>query len=165
MQTKNIVQASANVIRITNLQTGDLYKRFDDSQYSRDVKFGFVRNVYNDGEKTYIEAVEYKKSYRDIEANIYIIRGDNDVSIFPATIGEVENEFKDALVNIQKAITDKREEIKKLEQALETTQQLVSGELQAKLSTPTFKEMTQAEFNEKIRIQEAKKIEASNTDF
>ena len=31
MQTKNIVQASANVIRITNLHQGDIYKRFDNS--------------------------------------------------------------------------------------------------------------------------------------
>lgn len=66
MQTKNIVQASANVIRIVNLQKGDIYKRFDDSSYTRDVKYGIVRNVYNNGENTYIEAVEYKKSYREM---------------------------------------------------------------------------------------------------
>jgi hypothetical protein len=65
-----------------------LYKRFDDSSYSKDVKFGIVKSVYNDGEKTYVEAVEYKKSYKDPEASIYIIRGDNDVSIFPASLEE-----------------------------------------------------------------------------
>lgn len=156
MQTKNIVQASANVIRITNLQQGDIYKRFEDSTYSKSVMFGIVKNIYNDGEKTYVEAVEYKKSYRDLEASIYVIRGDNDVSIFPATLEEIKDEFESALGTIEKGISDKQEEIKKMEIALETTKQLISGELQSKLQTPTFKEITQAEFNQKM-------IERSNS--
>lgn len=155
MQTRNIVQASANVIRITNLVQGDIYKRFDDSSYSKDVKFGIVKNVYNDGEKTYVEAVEYKKSYRELEASIYVIRGDNDVSIFPATLEEIQAEFGDALTGIKKNIDDKKEELRKLEAALITTEQLVSGELQLKLQTPTFREVTQAEYNQKVREREA----------
>jgi hypothetical protein len=149
MQTKQIVQASANVIRITNLAQGDIYKRFDDSSYSKDVKYGIVKNIYNDGEKTYVEAVEYKKSYNDLEASVYIIRGDNDVSIFPATLEEIEMEFSDAQKGIERKIQEKQEEIRKLTGALETTQMLISGELQKKLQTPTFKEMAQAEFNQK----------------
>lgn len=159
MQTKNIIQASANVIRITNLQQGDIYKRFDDSSYSNDVKYGIVRAVYNDGEKTYVEAVEYKKSYRDLEASIYVIRGDNDVSIFPATIEEIQEEFEDALSGIESAIADKKEEIKKLEAAADTTRQLVSGELQQKLQAPLFKEMTQAEYNQKVRERETRLLD------
>lgn len=141
------------------MAAGDIYKRFDDSSYSKDVKYGIVKNVYNDGEKTYVEAVEYKKSYRDLDASIYVIRGDNDVSIFPATIDEIKEEFGTALTGIKDAIEAKREEIKKLEIALETTEQLVSGELQAKLQTPTFKEFTQAEFNQKLREREALSLE------
>lgn len=147
MQTKQIVQASANVIRITNLERGDIYKRFDDTSYSKDVKYGIVRAIYNDGEKTYVEAVEYKKSYQDLEASLYIIRGDNDVSIFPATIEEIQEEFETAAIGIGNAIEGKKEEIRKLEKALDTTNKLVSGELQKELKTPTFKEMTQVEYN------------------
>ena len=157
MQTKSIVQASANVIRVTNLPRGDIYKRFNDSSYSKDVKLGIVRNIYNDGESTYVEAVKYKKSYRDLEASIYVIRGDNDVSIFSATIEEIQEEFSDAdaEAGIIKSIADKSEEVRKLEQALETTQQLINGKLQQKPQTPTFKEVTQAEFNQKVREREA----------
>ena len=157
MQTKNILQASANVIRVTNLPRGDIYKRFNDSSYSKDVKLGIVRNIYNDGESTYVEAVKYKKSYRDLEASIYVIRGDNDVSIFSATIEEIQEEFSDAdaEAGIIKSIADKSEEVRKLEQALETTQQLINGKLQQKPQTPTFKEVTQAEFNQKVREREA----------
>lgn len=159
MQTKNIVQASANVIRIINLKQGDIYKRFDDSSYSKDVKYGIVKNIYNDGEKTFIEAVEYKKSYSDLEASIYVIRGDNDVSIFPATLEEIKDEFQTSLTGIEKKIQDKKEEIAKLEGALETTKQLVSGELQLKLQAPTFKEITQSEYNQKIRERDQMVLE------
>jgi hypothetical protein len=154
MQTKNIVQASANVVRITNLSQGDIYKRFDDSSYSKSTYFGIVKAIYNDGEKTYVESVEYKKSYRDLEASIYVMRGDNDVSIFPATIEEIQDEFGDSLKGIEKAIVDKNEELRKLESALETTKALISGELQKKMQTPMFKEFTQAEFNLKLRERE-----------
>lgn len=159
MQTKNIVQASAKVVRITNLNCGDIYKRFEDSTFSKETKYGIVKAIYNDGEKTYVEAVEYKKSYRDLEASIYVMRGDNDVAIFPATLEEIKEEFSAAKEGIEKSIINKREEIAKLEQALDTTTQLISGELQKNLQEPTFKEMTQAEYNQKIREREQRAIE------
>lgn len=154
MQTKSIVQTSANVIRITNLGIGDLYKRFDDSSYSRSTYYGIVRNIYNDGEKTYVEATEYKYSYGDISAELYVIRGDLDVSIFPANIEEIEKEFANAKSSLAKKINEKHEEIAKLEKALSTTEALLSGTLQAELRTPIFKEMTQAEYNEILRQRE-----------
>ena len=47
------------------------------------------------------------------------------------------------------AIEDKKEEIAKLEKALDTTNKLVSDELQRELQTPLYKVMTQAEYNQK----------------
>lgn len=159
MQTKNIVQALANVIRITNLAQGDIYKRFDDSTYSKSIYYVIVKAIYNYGEKTYVEAVEYKKSYSDLEASIYVIRGDNDVSIFPANLDEIKDEFESCAKNIEKKISEKREELQKLEGALDTTEKLISGELQKTLQTPVFKEFTQAEFNQKMRDREALVLE------
>lgn len=149
MQTKNIVQASANVIRITNLQRGDIYKRFEDSSYDSGYKYGIVKNVYNNGDTTFIEAIEYKKSYRELTASIKIIKGAEDVAIFPTTIEEITEEFGTAETDLKKQISDKKEELEKLEVALETATKLISGQLQAELQTPSFKEMTQGEFNKK----------------
>ena len=56
MQTKQIVQSSANVIRITKLVKGDIYKRFE--QNSDDTYFGIVTDVLNDGINTIITATE-----------------------------------------------------------------------------------------------------------
>ena len=146
MHTKQIIQASANVIRITNLRKGDVYKRIDDSSYGDKVHYGVVLNLYNNGEKTYIETIEYKAGYSDITAERKVIGGEDDVEIFPASITEIEENFGSAIRSIEKKIADKHEEIRKLEGALEAGRELASGEMQRKLSEPEFKEMTQREF-------------------
>ena len=158
MQTQSIVQTSANVIRITNLKKGDIYKRFDDSSYSKSTFYGIVRNIYNNGDKTFIEATEYKYSYGDITAELYIIRGDNDVAIFPATLEEIQGEFENAERSLVKKIEEKKEETKKLEKALETTLALTSGELQKEIQTPEFKEISQVDYNQ-ILIERSRKVE------
>ena len=165
MQTKQIVQASANVIRIVNLSKGDLYKRFEDSSYSDKLRYGVVRNIYNDGETTFVESTEYEYKYGEVKANLYIMRGDKDVSIFPATLEELQFEFEGAESRIKEDIQNKKKELAEKEQALIVTQKLISGELQKQIQSAEFKEMTQAEYNEKIRIQEAKKLEATSVSF
>lgn len=146
MQTKQIIQTSANVIHITNLKKGDVYKRIDDQAYSDKVRYGVVVNLYNNGEKTYLEAIEYKVGYSEITADRQIIGGETDVSIFPATVAEIEEHFSSAIHSIEKKIEDKKEEIGKLHSALSAGREFVSGEMQKKLSEPQFKELTQREY-------------------
>ena len=149
MQTKQIIQQSANVIRIIKLSKGDIYKRYDTNSYSDKILFGVVQDVKNDGENTFIEAVEYKYSYSELEADIKVFSGDSDVSIFPATLDEIKEKFESCVRNTQRNIEGKQEEIAKLEKALDTTKKLVSGELTKELKTPEFKELPQNEYNAK----------------
>lgn len=165
MKTQQIVQASANVIRIVQLKKGDLYKRFDDSSYSDKMKYGIVRNIYNDGEVTYVESTEYEYSFGDLKASLYIMRGDKDVSIFPASLDELEIEFENAETHIESEIKKKEKEIEEKRKALATTRMLISGELQKQIQSVEFKEMTQSEFNEKKMIAEQKKLQVSDSDF
>jgi hypothetical protein len=115
----------------------------------------FSRKISRSFSRLTTPAPDPARPQRDPEASIYVIRGDNDVSIFSAAIEEIQEEFSDAEAGIIKSIADKSEEVRKLEQALETTQQLINGKLQQKPQTPTFKEVTQAEFNQKVREREA----------
>jgi len=149
MQTKQIVQASANVIRITNIQKGNLYKRFDESgDYTY---FGIVTDVLNDGNNTIITSTEYRKSWGDMNVENKVIRGEKDFIIFPAVLEDFELEFQDVISKKEREIQNKKEEIIKAEKTIEITRKLLSGELQKELSTPEFKEMTQVEFNEKLK--------------
>lgn len=89
MQTKQIIQTSANVIRITTITKGNVYKRFDDN-YSW---FGVVKGVFNDGINTIVEATEYRSGWSGIEVKEQIIKGDKDYVIFPASLDDFKSEF------------------------------------------------------------------------
>ena len=160
MQTKSIVQASANVIRIVSLQKGDIYKRYESSSFGDDkVTFGIVRDVVNNGDNTFIEATEFEVSYSEMKAKTKIFSGEKDISIFPASIEEIEEDFTCCRDKVIKDIAENENKIVELRKALVTTEALLSGELQKELRTPDFKEMTQPEFN-------AKKIASqNNTEF
>lgn len=149
MQTKQIVQASANVIRITNVQKGNLYKRFDDSgDYTY---YGIVTDVLNDGINTVITATEYRRSWSSMDVENKVIRGEKEFVIFPATLEEFQDEFKTVVERKQKDIEDYQQKIIEAEKTIEITKRLISGELQKELSIPKFKEMSQVEFNEKLQ--------------
>lgn len=157
MKTNSIIQSVANVVRITQLKKGDVYKRLTDSSYDSDkIQYGVVVDILNDGEKTFIEAIEYKKSYSDIEATIKIHRGNDDISIFPVELDEVEKYLQGSIESIEKKIEEKKKELYQLSEGLGRARQFVSGELSKKLTMPDFKEMSQSEYNEQKRIKEAK---------
>ena len=116
MQTQQIIQASANVIRITKLVKGNIYKRFEDG--SDRTYYGIVTDVLNDGINSIITATEYRKSWRDIEVEMKVIKGNKDVVLFPATIDELQMEFD--------SVGRMREDFVRQVLSLNTTHQLLS---------------------------------------
>jgi hypothetical protein len=155
MQTKNLIQTSANVIRVINLKVGDVYKRFDDSSYSRSTYYGIVKGINNNGEQTFLETIEYKKEYSTINADMKIYRGDEDLAIFPTTIDEIKDEFESVVKSLEKEIIKKQEEIDSKRKCIVETELLLSGELQNKLQSADFKSMTQAEYIEMKQKRES----------
>lgn len=158
MQTQQLVQTSANVIRIVNLKPGDLYKRYSDSSYDSSVYYGIVKSIDNNGEQTFIHAIEYKKSYSTISADMYIIRGDKDVALFPATIADIEAEFGNVVRSCEKDIETLKKQITDKERIIEDATALLNGTLALSLQTPEYREITQAEYAQK-------KLLASQTEF
>jgi hypothetical protein len=151
MQTKQLVQASANVIRITKIEKGDIYKRFSDDN-NDDTKFGIVRNVYNDGENTVIEATEYSVSWRDMNVKNVVLRDKNDYILFPATLEDLQLEFKKVVSTKEYEINQKEKEIEEAKETIKITEKLISGEMQKELKTPEFKEMTQDKYIERKQL-------------
>ena len=154
MNTKSIIQTSANVIRITNLKRGDLYKRYSDSTYDDSVRYGIVKAISNNGEKTFIEAVEYKKSYSSLEADFVVISGEKDVAIFPASIEEIQDSFDGVVVKMEKEVIEFQKKIEDKKKAIAETQLLLSGELSERIQSAESKELTQGEYNE-IKLRNA----------
>ena len=67
MKTKNIIQAQANVIKITSLVKGDTVKIIKSEYSSNEIRYGVVIDLMNDGTKTFIEMLEYQESYNDVD--------------------------------------------------------------------------------------------------
>ena len=149
METKQIVQTSANVIRITNIAPGNTYKRFE-KDYDDKTFFGVVTNVYNDGQNTVIEATEYRYSWRSMEVNHKVMQGQKDYILFPASLEEIKAEFGRVIKDKQDEIETKTKEIQDAVKVIAFTEKLISGEMQKKLSLPGFKEMSQSEYNDKV---------------
>lgn len=50
MQTRNLIQASANILKITNLVIGDCVKLVEEEYSSPQIYYGVVTDLLNSGE-------------------------------------------------------------------------------------------------------------------
>ena len=156
MQTKQVVQASANVVRITNVSAGDVYKRFEQTSYSDYTYYGIIRCVHNDGENTVIEALEFKKEYSNLQfSNKIFTNKTEDLAMFPATPEELNMEMDGIRKKKEKEIENKRDEILKLEKEIIDIENIESGEILKDLKAMSYKELSQNEYTQK-------KIEANS---
>lgn len=147
MQTHSIIQSSANVIRITNLLKGNVYKRIN-KKYSDSYEsvYGIVQDIMNDGDKTFIEAIEYTKDWSSISSNVVVFSGNDDLHIFPTTPEEIEEYFKGTIRSIEKSISEAEKELDQKAKCLKMAKEFVEGELAKKLTVVQFAEVPQKEF-------------------
>lgn len=148
MNVKQAIQSSANVVRITNITAGDVYKRFDTS-YDDRVYFGIVKSVHNDGELPIIEAVEYKYEYSQLDIKIKVLTGAKDYALFPATPEDLSQNLGGVIDIKNREIEKKRKEIQTLEAEIKDVNLILSGELMKDLKAMSYSEQTQAAYNEK----------------
>ncbi len=142
------------MIRITSLRKGDVVKLVKSTSYENEVRYAVVIDLLNDGTNTFIEMLEYKKNYNNIDVELKVYKGTDDVSIFPTDQSEVEEYFNEMLKRLEKNISDKREELQKMINGLEKAKEFTSGELSKKLTTPAYAEESQPEFDKKLAEKE-----------
>ena len=136
MNTTQLIQSSANVIRITKLKPGDLYKRFDIKEtYSEDkTYYGIVAAIHNDGKNTIIQSTEYAQGYNNIEAKNKIIRGTEEIAIFPCTLEEFNLEFATCKEMLIRSIETHKEAIASKNNKIQELDNLISREKQKQLT-------------------------------
>ena len=148
MQVKQAIQASANVIRVTNISAGDVYKRFDDS-YDERTYYGIVTAVHNDGENAIIEATEYCYKYSTIDIELKVLRGDKEYKLFPANPEDLNVEIDKVLAKKKKQIEDWLEDINKAGKEIAELESIKSGKRLKDLKAMSYKELTQAQYQSK----------------
>lgn len=148
MQTKTLIQAQANVLKVTSLRKGDVVKMIEE-KYSNDyeIYYGVVVELLNSGEKTFIQFLRYKKEYSSVDVDLKLFSGEKEIALFPATIEELKEHFGSCIKEIANKIKDKKEELAKLEKTFNEAKLLESGELQKQLTECSYKEITQQDYD------------------
>lgn len=160
METKSIIQSAANVVRLVNLKKGDIFKIVGDEGFSGDrTHYAVVVNVLNDGENTFIEVLEYEKSYNEVKAEFKIYKGTDNISIFPTKIEEVKGYFSNAIEGLKTEIEESKKELQNKIESLKKAEEFAEGELSKQLSEAEFKEQTQVDYEKEKAIKKAKKEE------
>lgn len=148
MQTKQAIQATANVIRVTQISPGDVYKRFEEGYEDR-VYFGIVKNVHNDGERALIEATEYRYQYGSLDVSYKVLQGDKNYILFPSSPEEMNLQLETAKANKLKEISEAETKIQINKKMIIEIDGLISGETQKNLQAMSFVELSQELYNEK----------------
>lgn len=147
MQTKSLIQAQTNILTITSLKKGDVFKIIEESSYDgTNIRYGIVTDLFNTGKKSFIETLVYKKSYSSVEAEVKIIDGDKNLMIFPATPEEIKDHLELTIISLEKDISSDKKALQKKIESCEKAKTFVSGEASKKLSATSFKEVSQSEY-------------------
>jgi len=147
MEIKQAIQASANVVRITAISAGDVYKRFD-KNYTDRIYYGIVQSVHNDGESAIIQAIEYRYEYGSLDISVKILNSSDDYLIFPATPEDLQMELDSARSKKLRDIQDSEDRIYKDKKIVAEIDKLMSGETQKNLKAMSYKELTTESYNQ-----------------
>lgn len=132
MQTKNLIQASATITRVTELKVGDVYKRLEESSYSSaKIKFGVVTGTLHNGDDAAITAIEYETHHSDgMNAEIKVFGTSDDLKIFPSTREEFETHVADLIGSTQRAVRDAEKKLEKAKQTRTVAESLLGMSVQ-----------------------------------
>ncbi|HET8661094.1 MAG TPA: hypothetical protein VFM55_19115 [Micromonosporaceae bacterium] len=145
MQTSTLIQASADVVRIVSLKTGDVYKRLNDrTNYGTAVeptlRFGVVTDVLNNGTDAAITAIEFDATYNDAKPEVKVFRTGTDVALFAAKPDEVIAHLDQVTASARRAVEEANKELGKKRAVLELAQRAFDqrAELTAAQTAPAI---------------------------
>ena len=115
MRTATLVQATADVVTVVSLKTGDVYKRLEKNTYGEQyvVKFGVVQDVMHNGEDAVITSLEFTASYSGVEPAFKVFGTDSDLKLFAAQPEEIRSHFEEITEATRKAVLKAEDELTK----------------------------------------------------
>lgn len=133
MQTTTLVQATAQIVTITSLKAGDVYKRLQENSYGEKytMLFGVVQDVMHNGEDAVISAIEFESDYSGTEAKLKTFGTSADLKLFATTPDEVRVHFASLEENANRAVETAARELSKKQDILYRVQNIArSGDVE-----------------------------------
>ena len=91
MNTATLVRTSADVVTITTLRPGDVYKRLAKPSYGDgyEAYYGIVQTVDSNGADALITTLEFHVDYSKVEPKLQFFGTGTDLKLFAATPDEI----------------------------------------------------------------------------
>lgn len=141
MNTTTLVQATAQVVTITSLKAGDVYKRLQENAYGEKYKmlFGVVQDVMHNGEDAVISAIEFDSDYSGTDIKLKTFGTSVDLKLFATTPDEVRVHFDSLEHNADRAVDTAARELAKKQDIVRRIRTLAApgNELTAPATTTT----------------------------
>ena len=137
MRTATLVQATADIVTVVSLRTGDVYKRLEknySSEYT--VKFGVVQDVMHNGEDAVITAMEFTSTYTGVEPAFKVFGTDSELKLFAAQPDEVRQHFTELVEAAQQAVEKAKTDLAKKRELAARVTELVKRESERALTAP-----------------------------
>lgn len=148
MQVQQMIRASADVLTITTMAPGNVYKRIETGggygNAEPVLRFGVVQSVMNNGEDSAVTALEFTADYSGVAASLKVFDGGKPVAIFPATpdeitqhLGELAERAERDVATAETALQGKREALSRVRHLASTV-----GELSVAATSDAIAEAT-----------------------
>lgn len=116
METKTLINASAEVVTIRTLKTGDVYRRLETSPYTSDkIVMGVVTDIGNNGDQVYVQALEVDPDAYDGKIEKKSFSGERDLALFTALPEEFTAAVADSREAFERDLAKKKAEVEKAE--------------------------------------------------
>lgn len=141
MNFKNLIQASANVIQITQLAKWDTFKMIKEETYGwPKLKFGIVTDIMNDWDKWYVTAIVLEAWYSNISKSVVLLseKEMENTAIFPTTWEEIKVAMSESIESMTSKIKDDTQSLKKKEEDLVFAKSILSGDFVITTQVPKF---------------------------
>ena len=143
MNVVNAINLTAQIVKITNLQKGNLVKKVTKETYGTkfNLSFCIVKDILNDGSNTFLQLLEYEIGYDEIKPKIGIYGSESEImelSLFPATTEEATPYFNDIIDRLKQIVVRKEDELSKSKLLLESAKTFLNDVTNNLITIPEY---------------------------
>lgn len=131
MQVQNLVQVNAQVVRITELAEGSVYRRLTEkSSYDKtlEIRYGVVTGIVSNGEVTAVTVMEFSDEYGSTPAP-RVFRESDDLALLPCSVEELREVISTQISRQESSISTAQRTLAKEQATLSTMLAIQNGTL------------------------------------
>jgi hypothetical protein len=128
MQVQQMIRTSAEVLTITRLEPGNVYKRVvTDYTGTASLRFGVVQSVMNNGADAAVTAIEFAPNLAgSVASEIKVFDSSAVAAIFPATPDEISAHFIELEERVEREVAAAEKALEDKHLTRQRVQELVS---------------------------------------